>query len=199
MNAIVHKDYTSGVPIQISVYDDKIYIGNTGKLPESWTLDKLMDKHASIPHNPSIAHVFYLAGFIESWGRGIEKICNACEADEINPPKYTINPGDIMVALSAPADRVVYSGERVEKSGDFPQVSPQVTPQVPLKREKPTEAKIIAYCSEYRTAKEITEHFGYKDVKNFRDVYLKPLIESGKIKPYNSDSPTASNQRYIAK
>ena len=30
-----------------------------------------MSKHASSPYNPNIAHVFYLAGFIESWGRGI--------------------------------------------------------------------------------------------------------------------------------
>ena len=37
-----------------------------------------LSKHASSPYNPNIAHVFYLAGFIESWGRGIEKICSAC-------------------------------------------------------------------------------------------------------------------------
>ncbi len=64
----------SGVPIQISVYEDKLYIANCGCLPESWTLENLMGKHASSPYNPNIAHVFYLAGFIESWGRGIEKI-----------------------------------------------------------------------------------------------------------------------------
>ena len=38
-----------------------------------------MSKHASSPYNPNIAYVFYLAGFIESWGWGIEKICSACE------------------------------------------------------------------------------------------------------------------------
>lgn len=30
----------------------------------------MMSKHASKPYNPSIANVYYLAGFIESWGRG---------------------------------------------------------------------------------------------------------------------------------
>ena len=30
-----------------------------------------MSKHASSPYNPNIAHVFYLAGFLESWGRKI--------------------------------------------------------------------------------------------------------------------------------
>ena len=56
-----------------------------------------MNKHASSPYNPNIAHVFYLAGFIESWERGIEKICSACEKDGVPQPEYTINPGDIMI------------------------------------------------------------------------------------------------------
>ncbi len=51
-----------------------------------------MSKHASKPFNPNIAHVFYLAGFIESWGRGIEKICNACRDDKLPQPEYTVNP-----------------------------------------------------------------------------------------------------------
>ena len=79
LNALCHKQYQSGVPIQISVYEDRLYIANCGCLPENWTLENLMRKHASSPYNPNIAHVFYLAGFIESWGRGIEKICSACE------------------------------------------------------------------------------------------------------------------------
>lgn len=62
--------------MQISVYDDKLYIANVGRLPETWTLENLMIKHAHRPFNPNIAHTFYLAGFIESWGRGIEKICD---------------------------------------------------------------------------------------------------------------------------
>ncbi len=28
---------------------------------------------------PDIARVFYRAGYIESWGRGIQKICDACK------------------------------------------------------------------------------------------------------------------------
>ena len=72
-----------------------------------------MSKHASSPYNPNIAHVFYLAGFIESWGRGIEKICSACEKDGVPQPEYTINPGDIMIKFTAPEDRVIRVTERV--------------------------------------------------------------------------------------
>ena len=68
-----------------------------------------MSKHASRPYNPSIANVFYLAGFIESWGRGIEKICSACKEDNSPLPIYTVNPGDIMIQFTAANDRVVKS------------------------------------------------------------------------------------------
>ncbi len=107
LNAICHKQYQSGVPIQISVYEDKLYIANCGKLPQNWTIDNLMNKHASIPYNPNIANVFYLAGFIESWGRGIEKICSVCRANDLPLPEYTINPGDIMIKFTADKDKII--------------------------------------------------------------------------------------------
>lgn len=107
LNALCHKQYQSGVPVQISVYEDRLYIANGGCLPEKWTLNNLMQKHASVPYNPNIAHVFYLAGFIESWGRGIEKICAACKNANVPMPEYTVNPGDIMIKFSAPEELVV--------------------------------------------------------------------------------------------
>lgn len=105
--------YGSRIPIQISIYDDKLYIANCGQLPETWTIENLLSKHVSKPFNPDIAHVLYLAGFIESWGRGIEKICDACKEDGIPQPEYVVNPGDIMIKFTAPADRIIYSGKRV--------------------------------------------------------------------------------------
>ena len=46
INAIVHKDYASSIPIQISVYDNKLMIWNAGQLPPDWTLEQLSAKHA---------------------------------------------------------------------------------------------------------------------------------------------------------
>lgn len=107
LNALCHKRYESCTPIQISVYEDRLYIANCGQLPENWTVDSLMSKHISRPYNPSIANVYYLAGFIESWGRGIEKMCRACEEDGSPLPKYTIHPGDIMICFNAAEDRII--------------------------------------------------------------------------------------------
>ncbi len=80
LNAIVHKDYSSSVPIQISVYDDRVMIWNNGRLPGDWTVDRLLGQHPSIPFNPDIANAFFRAGSIEAWGQGIERILAECKA-----------------------------------------------------------------------------------------------------------------------
>jgi len=38
----------------------------------------LQKKHSSIPFNPDIANAFFRSGYVEAWGRGIEKINNHC-------------------------------------------------------------------------------------------------------------------------
>ena len=73
LNAIIHKDYT-GPHIQMKVWNDRIEIWNKGRLPEDWTVETLLEDHDSEPRNRNIANVFYRAGFIENWGRGIDKI-----------------------------------------------------------------------------------------------------------------------------
>jgi ATP-dependent DNA helicase RecG len=76
LNAIVHKDYT-GTSIQLSVYDNKLILWNEGKLPEDLSIAKLLTKHPSRPRNKRIADVFFKAGLVEIWGRGIAKINEA--------------------------------------------------------------------------------------------------------------------------
>ena len=88
INAVVHKDYASQFDIQISVYKDRLLIWNAGDLPPHWSVKTLLQKHSSQPHNPSIAFVFFLAGYIESWGRGIEKIINECKKFNGTKPKF---------------------------------------------------------------------------------------------------------------
>lgn len=100
-NAIAHKFYGALIPIQISVYTDKIYIANDCIFPEDWTIDDLMGKHRSRPYNPLIANTFFRAGFIEAWGRGIEKIKESCREAGNSMPEYTIKQEDIMVMFKS--------------------------------------------------------------------------------------------------
>lgn len=73
-NALGHNNYAASVPIQIRIEDDAMYISNNCILPRGWTVETLIGTHKSIPFNPSIANAFYRAGYIEAWGRGIQKV-----------------------------------------------------------------------------------------------------------------------------
>lgn len=110
-NAIAHKDYSSGIPTQISVYSEKIIFWNDGQLPDNWTVAKLAQKHPSKPFNPDIANTLFRAGYIESWGRGTIKIINSCKANKIAPPIFSNEPPDFQVELT------VYSNKNLEEKG----------------------------------------------------------------------------------
>jgi len=88
LNAVSHKDYSGGVPIQISVYGDKLIFWNEGQLPENWTVENLSVKHPSKPYNPDIANALFRSGYIESWGRGTLKMINECIKFGIPKPNY---------------------------------------------------------------------------------------------------------------
>lgn len=94
LNAIAHKDYSSGATIQISVYKNKMMIWNPGQLPENWTFETLLAKHSSSPYNPDIANAFFRSGYVESWGRGITKMTSLClEAGLPKPTFYCKSSG----------------------------------------------------------------------------------------------------------
>lgn len=88
LNAVAHKDYSSGSTIQISVYKDKMMIWNAGQLPENWTIETLLEKHSSSPYNPDIANAFFRSGYIESWGRGITKMTSLCLEAGLPKPTF---------------------------------------------------------------------------------------------------------------
>ena len=92
MNALVHRDYSTGSPIQIRVYDNHVTIANDCRLPEGTTLSGLINAHKSVSINPLIASAMFRSGQIEAWGRGIERIVNLCVADNLPEPEFIITP-----------------------------------------------------------------------------------------------------------
>ena len=97
-NAIAHKDYT-GPDIQMHVYDSSIEIWNEGELPEGYTQETLFARHSSKPRNHKIANVFFKAGFIDTWGRGFQKIRDGFEADGTPMPKVENFCGGVRVTI----------------------------------------------------------------------------------------------------
>lgn len=104
LNAINHKLYETGVPIQISVYEDHLEIFNMGEWPKRLPADtRIYDKHESVPRNPKIADVAFRSGDVEAWGRGFLKI--KAECSQIGAPLPIIDAENGGVSVRADACR----------------------------------------------------------------------------------------------
>ena len=102
LNAINHKLYETGNPIQISVYEERIVVFNQGYWPEDIELDDLYTKkHSSYPHNPNLSRTFFNAGEIEAYGSGFGKIRIVCDEHNAPYPDLHITPNGVTVEIKA--------------------------------------------------------------------------------------------------
>lgn len=74
INAAVHREYYTTISNYLLITDEEIEISNPGKLPSGLTIGQLYKVHRSIPVNPLLAKIAYLAGYIEQWGIGTVKV-----------------------------------------------------------------------------------------------------------------------------
>ena len=138
LNAIVHKDYSGGNPVQISVYPDRIYVWNDGTFPpELNTAAKLFGKHSSKPYNPGLAGVFFKCGLIEAWGRGFDKITVGCKEYGGPRPSYKIGESGVMVLCKACPAYLELKSAGIEQLPHTTQTTTQSTTQT-------TAQKILA-------------------------------------------------------
>ncbi|MCP4591288.1 MAG: hypothetical protein GY842_11110 [bacterium] len=83
-NAVAHRDYRSTAPIQLRLDDRGLSVWNPGHFPPPITPALLRQDHPSVPTNPLVARVLYLAGYIEQWGTGTQRVIQAMR-DQGNP------------------------------------------------------------------------------------------------------------------
>ena len=164
LNAVAHKDYSGGAPIQIKVFKDRIMIWNDGQLPPNWTITHLLKRHASKPFNPDIANTLFRSGYIESWGRGIEKMLNYCLEARIPAPNYSFGGSDFLVEFR----KDIYNDEYFTGLG----LNERQIKAVLYVKEK---GKITN--SDYQEINEIAERTASRDLADL--VSKKILINSG--------------------
>lgn len=182
LNAIVHKDYSGCNPIQISVYEDKMYIWNDGVMPTNLTsTEKLFQKHSSKPYNPKLADIFFKSGMIEAWGRGFDKIKEACEKYDGPLPEYDISKDGIMVLCKACKRYLDLLHGKLEESNTLTSNERIMSELMSGKMKEPLE-KILEYLKDHT---EITNAIGQeltgKSTAQVRR-YLNVLCDIGIIK-----------------
>ena len=171
LNAVAHKNYQEQVPIQISVYPDRIVFWNPGELPGSWTVESLLKKHPSRAFNPAIANAFFRCGEVEAWGRGIGKIVNGAIAEKLLPPVFDTSFGGLMVTFfNSPAAQLKEAGisERGIQAIEFALKNGRITNtdvQEMAKVSKPTATRLLTSLSNYLEVKGTTGKGTYYVVK----------------------------------
>lgn len=150
--------------------------------PNLDSTEKLFMKHSSKPYNPKLANVFFKSGMIEAWGRGFEKIKDACGLYGGPLPEYDINGAGIMVLCKA-CDRYL---EWLNDDGNQDQLGSCIVGQ------------IIEFCKEPRSMAEIMEKFGFDSRTSFRRKYLNSLVDGGRLKMTLPDKPKSKNQKYYS-
>ncbi len=97
-NALCHRDYSAGGgSVSIAVFDDRLEIASTGRLPFGLTVDDLTRPHSSRPWNPLIAGVLYRRGLIEQWGRGTLRIRELTVSAGLAEPEFEERGSELVV------------------------------------------------------------------------------------------------------
>jgi ATP-dependent DNA helicase RecG len=157
------------VPVQSKVFPDSVFIFNVGKLPDSWTVETLFEKHVSMPHNPNVASAIFRTGMVEAWGRGIEKMVDGCELIGAPNPIFKETGSDMSLEFLAPEDAVLKQGVIGQTSVNTDKI-PINTDKIPIEDR---ERVIIEF---------ITAHGGIKNkdartILNLSDSTTKKLFE----------------------
>ncbi len=102
LNAVMHRDYShySGY-VAIVIFDDRIEIRSFGRLPVGITVGQLSRKHDSKPVNPLVAGAFHRTGAVEVWGRGTNRVIEACRKHGTPPPTFEDRSGFLVVTFQA--------------------------------------------------------------------------------------------------
>lgn len=190
MNACMHRDYQSNMPIRLYQFSDRIEILNAGGLygearPENFP-------NVNDYRNPIVAEAMRGLKYVNMFNRGIQRVKNMLRENGNPEAHFTVDKITAFEVTVRPSlsINIVTEEEKVTKSESKP-VTKSVTKQVEILNE------IVAFCSVPRSLPEIMEHIGFKHRSNTKQRYINPLIEGGFLVMTLPDKPKSIKQKYL--
>lgn len=107
LNALAHKNYDSGTPVQVSVFTDRLCIDNVGRPPRTWTVSALLGRHTSRPNNPNLVAALRSLGVIDGWGNGIASIRMQCMEAGTPEPIFELRDDETMICFPMDSDSLL--------------------------------------------------------------------------------------------
>lgn len=177
LNALVHRDYsvhTEGMPIQITMYEDRIEIRNPGGLYGRIKIDQL-GKVQPDTRNPIIATELEVLKVTENRYSGIPTIRRAMHEYGLPQPEFLEERGSFIVKLYRCRESTLSIQNEISKNND-----------------------LILFCKIPRTRKEICEFLGLSSVTYAIQTHVMPLVKQGLIKLSIPDKPKSPKQLYYS-
>lgn len=176
VNCLVNADFFLSRGVVIRKDANQVVFENPGSIRTG--KEQMLRGGISDPRNKTLLKMFNLIGIGERAGSGVPDIYAVWEKEGWCAPEIEEQyvPDRTVLTLS------------LEKEGANPQVNPQAA----------LSEKIVNYCSQPRSKKEITEYCGYKDSKSFGARYIQPLLVAGRLSMTIPDKPNSHLQKYIA-
>ena len=207
LNSIIHREYFVSSEIQIRIYDDKLVMGNEARLQDI-TVEDLSRPHPSRPHNKLIADVFYKAGFIESWGRGTQRIIDNCVAEGLSAPVYEYKMGFLYLTFMSKqivespyvADETLRPlGETLRPLGETLRPSDMASKRVRRMSKAEMMDSIVACClNAYLTIEEIAS-FVNRNPAYIKNEFIPLLLSTGRLTRLYPNTPNHPKQAYKTK
>ena len=177
LNALVHRDYsvyTEGMPIQITMYEDRIEIRNPGGLYGMIKIDQL-GKVQPDTRNPIIATELEVLKVTENRYSGIPTIRRAMHEYGLPQPEFLEERGSFIVKLYKYRENTLSIQNEISKNNE-----------------------LILFCKIPRTRNEICEFLGLSSVTYAIQTHVMPLVEQGLIKLSIPDKPKSPKQMYYS-
>ena len=189
-NLLMHRDISSGYVSKLVIERDRIITENANLVHGHGNLN--LKTFRPFAKNPSIAKVFREIGLADELGSGMRNSYKYTKLYSGGEPIFT--EADVfttVIPLSEAATATV--GQTTQ---DPHPVAPDVTHQVAPQDVDQRLVELTEFCSMPRSKREMMDYLGLTDSKNFRERYLVPLLEAGKIEMTIPDKPNSKNQKY---
>ena len=158
-------------------------VRSVGDFPTGIRAEILSGDHPSILRNPLIAGAFHRTGAVEVWGRGTNRVIEACRAYGVARPEFSKQAGVVTVTFEAAVVPDAVAGPSRDQVGTKSGLSGE-------------QVQILELASVPRSLQELMEPSGRTNRTKFRDQVVAPLLEAGLLEMTIPDKPRSSRQQY---
>ena len=177
LNALIHRDYsvyTENMPIQLTMFSDRVEIRNPGGLYGRLTVEQL-GKVQPDTRNPFLVTAMETLGYTENRYSGIARIRRAMTEAGLPEPLFCDSRGEFTVCL--------YNRQEQEESILHTPVSDG-------------DSGLLDFCRTPRTRREIADFLQIASQQYAIRRYIEPLVRSGRILLSNPQHPRSPKQTY---